>query len=83
MEKPVQFALVPFAASVNVGPENAGASWMDVNGVSPVHHENFDWTTLDAPNKYAEQISGIWYKRGVAGASKKAKFSADFRFTAT
>ena len=64
VEKPVQFALVPFAASVNVGPENAGASWMDVNGVSPVHHENFDWTTLDAPNKYAEQIGGIWYKRG-------------------
>jgi hypothetical protein len=60
----VQFSLVPFAASVNVGPENAGAGWIDVKGQSPVHHENFDWTTLDDPTKYAEKIGGVWYKRG-------------------
>jgi Flp pilus assembly protein TadG len=62
--KPVQFSLVPFAASVNVGPGNADAAWMDVEGLSPVHHENFDWTKLDEANKGAEQVGGIWYKKG-------------------
>ena len=64
VDKPVQFSLVPFAASVNVGPDNAGASWMDVDGLSPVHQENFDWSTLNAPDKNAEKIGGIWYKKG-------------------
>jgi Flp pilus assembly protein TadG len=65
--KPVQFGLVPFAASVNVGRTNANAGWMDTDGLSPVHHENFDWTTLSAttfPEKYAEFAGGAWYKRG-------------------
>ncbi len=64
VEKPVQFALVPFAASVNVGPENAAASWMDIDGLSPIHHENFDWTSLTDPAKSAIQTNGIWYKSG-------------------
>lgn len=64
VEKPVQFALVPFAASVNVGPQHAGASWMDVEGLSPVHHENFDWSVLSEPARSAEKIGGIWYKKG-------------------
>jgi Flp pilus assembly protein TadG len=64
VEKPVQFALVPFAASVNVGPQNAGASWMDIEGLSPVHHENFDWSTLSDLNKSAEKIDGVWKKKG-------------------
>ncbi|MDW6024083.1 pilus assembly protein [Mesorhizobium sp. BAC0120] len=64
VNKPVQFSLVPFAASVNVGPQNAGASWIDIDGLSPIHHENFDWTTLSDPNKRAEKIGGIWYKKG-------------------
>ncbi|MDQ2632738.1 MAG: pilus assembly protein [Pseudomonadota bacterium] len=62
--KPVQFSLVPFAASVNVGPDNAGIEWMDVEGLSPVHHENFDWSTLDDSDKRAEKVGGIWYKKG-------------------
>jgi Flp pilus assembly protein TadG len=65
--KPVQFGLVPFAASVNVSPTNADADWMDTDGLSPVHHENFDWTTLNPekfPDKYAEYSAGAWYKRG-------------------
>jgi Flp pilus assembly protein TadG len=64
IDKPVQFSLVPFAASVNVGPANADASWMDVEGLSPVHQENFDWSTLNSPSKYAQKIAGIWYKKG-------------------
>ncbi|MEO3386261.1 pilus assembly protein TadG-related protein [Mesorhizobium sp. CAU 1741] len=65
VEKPVQFSLVPFAASVNVGPYNDGATWMDLDGKSPVHHENFDWTTLTDPDKTAENIGGVWRKVGV------------------
>ena len=69
--KPVQFSLVPFAASVNVGPENAGADWMDIEGLSPLHHENFDWTKLDDPARYAEKSGGIWYKRGSGWAAEE------------
>ncbi|RUW30978.1 pilus assembly protein, partial [Mesorhizobium sp. M1A.F.Ca.IN.020.06.1.1] len=53
IDKPVQFSLVPFAASVNVGPDNDNASWMDVYGLSPVANENFDWSTLNAADKHA------------------------------
>ena len=37
----VKVGVVPFAASVNVGPTNTNAAWMDTNGLSPVHFENF------------------------------------------
>lgn len=36
----VKVALVPFAASVNVGPEHKTAAWMDKDGLSPIHHQN-------------------------------------------
>ncbi|TIO08396.1 TadE/TadG family type IV pilus assembly protein [Mesorhizobium sp.] len=67
ISKPVQFSLVPFAASVNVGPTYDQDSWMDQDGTSPIQHENFDWTTMSSandPNRYAEQVNGVWYKRG-------------------
>ena len=73
VDKPVQFSLVPFAASVNVGPGNAGASWMDVEGLSPVHQENFDWSTLDAADKRAEKIGGIWYKKGTGWGEEEGQ----------
>jgi len=34
-------AVVPFASMVNVGPSNASASWIDGQGQSPIHSENF------------------------------------------
>src|SRR5262245_17822025 len=73
VDKPVQFSLVPFAASVNVGPANAGASWIDVDGLSPVHHESFDWSTLSDPNKSAQNIGGIWYKKGVGWGEEEGE----------
>jgi len=63
IDKPVQFSLVPFAASVNVGPHNDGAAWMDTLGRSPAHHENFNWATLPA-SKGAQRVDGIWVKSG-------------------
>ena len=65
--KPVQFSVVPFAASVNVGPQNATADWMDKFGDSPIHHENFNWDSLkDAwgDSKKAVKTGNRWYKTG-------------------
>ncbi|WP_192385797.1 TadE/TadG family type IV pilus assembly protein [Mesorhizobium silamurunense] len=68
--KPVQFSLVPFAASVNVGTGNEYASWMDTTGISPIHHENFDWTTMSqaaspwGSSKYVQPVGSAWYARG-------------------
>ncbi|MDX8452748.1 pilus assembly protein [Mesorhizobium sp. VK9D] len=69
ISEPVQFSLVPFAASVNVGPSNAGASWMDTTGVSPLDQENLDWSTLNSvnsPNQYAVKSGNNYYARGSA-----------------
>ena len=61
--KPVQFGVVPFAASVNVGSGNKNASWMDTDGISPIHHENFDWSTMTG-NKKVQISGGVYYKKG-------------------
>lgn len=58
VSKPVQFAVVPFSATVNVGNTNSSASWLDQDGLSPVHHENFDWTTIDGG---ATKVGNVWY----------------------
>lgn len=78
VDKPVQFALVPFAASVNVGAGNAGAAWMDVEGLSPVHHENFDWSTLNAPGKSAALSGGIWRKAGTGWGAEEGEMLSRF-----
>lgn len=64
---PVSFSLVPFASMVNVGPENANASWMDTRGWSPIHHENLNWKTYVTSNPtqfngagFQERISNVW-----------------------
>ena len=43
------------------------------NGLSPVHQENFDWSTLNAPNKTAEKIGGIWYKKGTGWGEEEGQ----------
>ncbi|QDY99448.1 TadE/TadG family protein [Nitratireductor mangrovi] len=63
VDKPVQFGLVPFAATVNVGPGNASASWMDTQGRSPIHHENFDWSSMTGDKKVLAS-GGAYYKSG-------------------
>jgi Flp pilus assembly protein TadG len=69
--KPVQFALVPFSASVNIGSSDTNkfneikaASWMDQDGISPIHHENFDWTSFTGTNRKVTKIGNIYYKKG-------------------
>jgi Flp pilus assembly protein TadG len=78
VEKPVQFSLVPFAASVNVGAEHGGAVWMDYEGLSPIHHENFDWSTLNDANKGAEKRNGVWYKKGSGWGSAEGQMLTRF-----
>ncbi|MFK0692702.1 pilus assembly protein TadG-related protein [Mesorhizobium sp. IMUNJ 23033] len=77
IDKPVQFSLVPFAASVNVGPDNDNASWIDAYGLSPVHNENFDWSTLNAA-VYAQKINGIWYKKGAGWGEEEGQMLTRF-----
>ena len=81
LAKPVQFGVVPFAASVNVGPANKSAAWMDTDGLSPIHHENFAWSTMGTynSNKKVEASGGIYYKKGSGwGAEENQKVT---RFT--
>jgi Flp pilus assembly protein TadG len=44
----VKFSVVPFSASVNVGKQYRTATWMDNQGISPIHHENLNWGTMGA-----------------------------------
>ena len=51
----VKIGLVPFAATVNVGPQHATAPWMDQTGQSSIHKEHFDtnvtrWDRFNALN---------------------------------
>ncbi len=67
VNKPVQVSLVPFSASVNIGPAHDAESWMDTRGISPVHHENFDWSKMTAannPDLWVQKVGDVYYKRG-------------------
>ena len=45
---PVKLGIVPFSGAVNVGPQYADAKWMDTQGLSSSHNDNFDWSTWTA-----------------------------------
>ena len=69
VSEPVKFGLVPFAASVNIGADKEGQPWMDNDGISPVHHENFDWTSFGYSNntsnrRVTKDANGIYRKTG-------------------
>jgi Flp pilus assembly protein TadG len=68
LPKPVQFGVVPFAASVNVGASNKTAAWMDTNGLSPIHHEIFTYPNTTTPTASA-MYTHITYARGNGWAS--------------
>jgi Flp pilus assembly protein TadG len=82
--KPVQFALVPFSASVNIGSNDTdefdkikAASWMDQDGISPIHHENFDWTSFtgtdNGVNRKVIKVGSIYYKKGTNWGTENGK----------
>ena len=57
LKDPVKFSLVPFSGTVNIGPQNRNANWMDLRGWSDPHHENFDWTTFRTNNQMRFPVS--------------------------
>ena len=54
----LQFSLVPFSTFVNVGPNNDTQPWMDAKGISPVHHQDLDWSHW--PNGGTRRADGRW-----------------------
>ncbi len=79
VEKPVQFSVVPFAASVNIGATNEGAAWMDNDGLSSIHHENFDWSTLTgSKKKIVKDSTGKYVKSGTDWGSDNGKVVSRF-----
>ncbi len=65
---PVKIGVVPFSGSVNVGPANINASWIDQLGESPIHHENFDWESWGAgkgkkKDSFAEKVGDQWRRK--------------------
>lgn len=79
VQKPVQFSLVPFAGSVNVGPQYLNAAWMDTTGLNKISFENFDLpATIDDRRKIIEDPVGSkrFYKSGSGwGADNGKPFS--------
>lgn len=73
IERPVQFGLVPFAGSVNVGPGNATANWMDTDGLSPIHYENFTLPATIGVNKEIKSVSGAVTKSGTGWGTDQGK----------
>lgn len=49
---PVRIGLVPFTASVNVGPQYANANWMDTTGIGPTAALNHDEGNADFTNRF-------------------------------
>jgi Flp pilus assembly protein TadG len=59
---PVKIAVVPFAASVNVGPHNAYAAWLDSGARSPRHLADFEaGTTATDGNRLSlfKELQGV------------------------
>lgn len=83
LENPIQFSLVPFAASVNIGPENRDKLWMDQTGVSPIHYENFTMPTRNNPitvarNKNLVFRDNAYFKEGSGWGSENGQHFTRF-----
>ena len=64
---PVRIAFVPFSSAVNVGTTYATAAWMDTTGVSPMHHDDFDWKSYGMLGA-VKLPDGSWRRLGVTPA---------------
>jgi Flp pilus assembly protein TadG len=51
----LKVGVVPFSQFVNVGPDKAGASWLDTGGLNPYSNDNFDATSSGYHNWLAWQ----------------------------
>ncbi|PQZ27249.1 hypothetical protein CQZ93_22530 [Ochrobactrum vermis] len=76
VERPVQFSLVPFAGSVNVGSGYLKEPWMDPSGTSPVNLENFILPVkIDSTRSIVESPvgSGLYIKSGTGWGTENGK----------
>ncbi|MBB3950902.1 TadE/TadG family type IV pilus assembly protein [Aureimonas jatrophae] len=61
VQYPVSISVVPFSGAVKVGTTYANASWMDTKGISPEHHDDFDWSTWKVgPVRQAVQVFDLY-----------------------
>ncbi len=77
VERPVQFALVPFAGSVNVGANHATSPWMDTDGRSPIHHENFNWASMPS-TRAVTLANGVYTKSGSGWGDQRGQIVSRF-----
>jgi Flp pilus assembly protein TadG len=80
VSEPIRFSVVPFAGTVNVGPQHANASWMDTQGRSPIHHENFNWATMGDhyQTRRVERDGDVFRKRGPGWGSEQNQIVTRF-----
>lgn len=83
LENPIQFSLVPFAGSVNIGPNNKDKLWMDQTGISPVHYENFTMPTRGVAinvgrNKDVVYRDNGYFKEGSGWGGENGKYFTRF-----
>ena len=83
LDKAVQIALVPFSQLVNVGPSHRPDKWIDSGGASPVHHDIFDWTSIQngvlGPQKTVVFRNGAWYQEGTDWGKPERDSNDPFR----
>jgi|APMI01.1.fsa_nt_gi Flp pilus assembly protein TadG len=66
------FSVVPFAASVNIGPQNYNASFMDRSGKSSIHWKNIlippasTWKPASRFDIYDKMFNASWFSSGTA-----------------
>lgn len=74
IDMPLQFSVVPFSSSVNVGDinhENHDDNFLDVNGFASYHNENLDWRTyVPAPGERVTISGGRAFLREANGTQR-------------
>ena len=78
VEKPVQFSLVPFAASVNVGPETPARPGWTSRAFRRSITRISTGRRCRTPTRRAEKIGGIWYKKGAGWGEEEGQMLSRF-----
>ena len=75
VSKPVQFALVPFSASVNVGPRQRrrGTGWTRTASRRSITRTSTGRRFTDAEQEGRSMIGGVWYKKGTGWGEEEGQ----------
>ena len=78
ISKPVQFAWCRSRPrSMSARPRH-DATWMDTHGISPVHHENFDWPLNLGTNKISNAAPSVFKKGTGWGTAERNQMVTRF-----